>query len=143
MGEKMIKHNNGDVSDKEIKTSPIRIRPWKPCLRDEDKLGREPFATISFGNVVMEVDCTFFRFLTFDVESMFYDKAKATGDAGLGEIVKEMSASLYQEIPSNHRDNMKDKMSISDYPLHPINEEVDWDTDNLSTLKCVEYKYDD
>ena len=51
-----------------MKTSKIKIRPFIPWKKDEEKEGREPFAVLKYGNVEVELDYTLMLDLTIKEE---------------------------------------------------------------------------
>ena len=107
-----------------METSKIRIRPFVPWAKDEEKEGREPFAILKYGNVEVEIDYTIMRLLTLDVKSDLYCQVASVAKAGFDEIIKEMDLHLYGKLPSTHRDgNHPFLKSIANNPLHPINKE--------------------
>lgn len=109
-----------------MKTSRITIRPFIPFKKDEEKEGREPYATLEYGNVKIEIDYSIMRFLNLDVKSDLYNKTKSIAKAGFEEIIKEMDLQLYGELPSTHRDsNHRYLKSITYNHLHPINKEIE------------------
>ena len=112
----------------ELKTSKVRIRPFKPCLKDEEKEGREPFAVLSYGGVEIEIDYTIFRSLRFDNKADYFCKTVSVGTYALKEIINEMEYNLYGDefgLPGLHRDGnhlfVKNKLMN---PIHPENPEV-------------------
>jgi len=104
-----------------MKTSELNIRPFKPSKLDEGKEGREPFATLTFGNVTLELDYTIIRDLKMDNKSdLAYGAVSAFGK-GMEEIFNEMNLDLYRDMPANHRDN-KNSRYVQDRfrnPYHP------------------------
>jgi chromosomal replication initiation ATPase DnaA len=108
-----------------------------PCKKDEEKEGREPFAVLKYGNVVIELDYTIMRYLTIDNESHVFTKAAGTAIAAFQEIIKEMDAVLYDHIPFHHRDSDSEYLnSMTHNPLHPTNkEEVVWCKDSKEEIQ--------
>jgi len=112
-----------------METSKIKIRPFIPSMKDEEKEGREPFAVLKYGNVEIEIDYTIMRFLSFNVESGCYWKTKSIAKAGFEEILKEMNLHLWGDLPLTHRDgNHPFLKSITNNHLHPINKEIKYIT---------------
>lgn len=105
-----------------MKTSKIKIRPFIPCLKDEEKEGREPFAILKYGNVTVELDYTIIQSLTIDNHSLI--KATSIGISSFREIMKEMVFDMTGVLPNNHRDCENRNSSITHDPLHPSNEEI-------------------
>ena len=85
-----------------MKTSKIKIRPWKPIKEDK----REPFAVLKYGNVTIELDYTIMRMVEFNAGHI-WTKTSCIANAALNEVIKEMEANIYDRLPSNHRDAMK------------------------------------
>jgi len=104
------------------KTSKIKIRPYVPYLKDEDKEGREPFAILKYGNIEVELDYTIIRYLDLDVSSDNWIKTRAIFISAMKEIDREMTMDLTGEMIQGHRDSKTRYVeSITHNPLHPIN----------------------
>ena len=111
-----------------MKTSKIKIRPFIPSMKNEVADGREPFAILRYGNVEIELDYTIIRTLKLDIESDLYTKTISIAHAGFNEIMREMDFDLYGKLPSTHRDGEHPFLkSITNNPLHPINDEIKTD----------------
>lgn len=105
-----------------MKTSKIKIRPFIPCMKDEVKDGREPFAVLKYGNIEIEFDYTIIRHLKLDMLSDCYTKTVSLASAGIDEILKEMDLDLYGRMPDYHRDSDKAKrLPMTHNHLHPFN----------------------
>ena len=105
-----------------IKTQ-IKVRPFIPYMKDEIVDGREPFATLTYGGVTVELDYTLMRMLSIDSKShdMFLNIGLA--HSAFNEIIKEMDFHLYGKLPSTHRDGDHPILqAIDKNPLHPIND---------------------
>ena len=80
-----------------MKTSKLRLRPFMPlaeAIGSSDNLTkneREQYATLSYGGVTIELDYTILRYLSLDVKSLWFLKAKGIFNLGLDEILKEMA----------------------------------------------------
>jgi len=126
-----------------MKTSKLKLRPFIPhgMLATGDReldeqnreifkkgglLGREQYATLSYGNVTIELDYSIFRRLSLDV-GRCYDRERAIFNLGKEEILKEMkinSQDLDEPDPTAwFRDNPA-KCSIT-HPWSPLRREED------------------
>jgi len=105
-----------------METSKINIRPFTPCLKDEDKNGREEYDTLTYGNITIELDQTIIDYLTLNSQSEYMIKICRIFDCGIDEIKNEMWAKIEGKLQPHHRDSqsafVKDPyMNI----LHPDN----------------------
>jgi len=102
-----------------MKTSKLKLRPFIPTMRDEEKDGREPYATLKYGNILIELDYTILRSLKLNIQGM--DQVTALFASGIDEIQMEMNMDMGHE-PYGHRDqNLPYMKSLTHYALHPIN----------------------
>ena len=107
-----------------IDTSKIKIRPFVPFAKDEEKEGREPYAVLKYGNVEIELDYTVMRMLSIDSKSSVTYNLRSITHSAFEEIIKEMNYDLYGKLPNTHRDGDHPFLtSISENPLHPINKD--------------------
>jgi len=105
-----------------IKTSKLLVRPFKPI---EEGADREPFATLTYGNVTVEIDYTIMRYLQLDIESINYAKTVGMAGRAFEEILNEMLVTMHGSIPRYHRDTEEFKqLPFTHNPLHPNNEGV-------------------
>ena len=79
-----------------MKTSKLRLRPFMPLAEQigsgyEPIKEREQYATLSYGGVTIELDYTILRYLSLDVKSLWFLKAKSIFNLGLDEILTEMA----------------------------------------------------
>lgn len=110
---------------KEIETSKIIIRPYKPWAKDEVKNGREPYAILSYGNINMEIDYTLLNSLQFKLESESWIRSSCIISAGKDEILREMYTIMDGKLPKHHRDNKtKYTECLTHNPLHSFNKEI-------------------
>ena len=126
-----------------MKTSKLKLRPFIPysmvetgdkeldeankaAFKKKGMLKREQFATLSYGNVTIELDYTIFMRLSLDV-GRCYDRERAIFNLGKEEILKEMninSQDLDEPDPTAwFRDNPA-KCSIT-HPWSPLRREED------------------
>lgn len=127
-----------------MNTSKLVLRPYMPTgmlatgdekedgeLREKLKadfgnLKREQYATLSYGNVTIELDYTIFIRLSLDVGHQ-YDREKQIFNLGKEEILQEMNINAEGlDKPSDNswfRDN-PDKCSIT-HPWSPLCRESD------------------
>ena len=101
-----------------MNTTKIKIRPFVPYAKDEEKEGREPYAIL----IEIELDYTIMRQLTIDSRSQVDVKTPAIAKAAFEEILKEMELELRNSLPDTHRDgNHPHLKSITQNHLHSIN----------------------
>ena len=126
-----------------MKTSKLVLRPFIPtgmvatgdAKEDEKRLAllkqmgnakREQFATLSYGNVTIELDYTIFMRLTLNVGNV-YDRERAIFNLGKEEILTEMSINSEGLDKPNEitwfRDN-PEKCSIT-HPWSPLRRKED------------------
>ena len=86
------------------KTSSLRVRPFIPCMKDEEKDGREEFATLTYGNVTVELDYTILRNIRLYDQSPYMAKTVSIFHAAVREIVREMHVVMDGRIPDHHRE---------------------------------------
>ena len=102
--------------------SKLTVRPFIPTMKDETKEGREPFATLSFGDVTIEIDITIFRSLTLDLGSDLYTKTCQLFEYARKEMEREMWEEIDGERDPHHRDGTSRFASDPDRnPIHPKN----------------------
>lgn len=128
-----------------VKTSKLVLRPFIPtgmvasgnAEEDAKRIGflkenrmdrREQYATLTYGNVTIELDYTIFMRLSLDVGKQ-YDRERAIFNLGKDEILTEMDLNSggRDELDPNswHRDN-PEKCSIT-HPTSPLaNESGNW-----------------
>lgn len=105
-----------------METSKIKIRPFIPCMKDEEKEGREPYAILKYGNIEIELDYSIISNLNLNIKSDIFAKTVSITNAGFKEIEKEMSLKVWGKLPNTHRDGDHPYLkSVIDNPLHPIN----------------------
>ena len=112
-----------------MKTSKLKVRPFIPFAKDEEKDGREPFAILKYGNIKIEIDYTILRYLTLDTKSPYMYKTCCIFNTSIEEIIKEMNLTLDKKLPRYHRDAKTERErkwldSFSYNPLHPDNKEI-------------------
>lgn len=101
----------------------IKIRPFVPIQKPEK---REPFATLTYGGVTIEIDLTILRNVKLDNESLYFLKTRSIFAAGISEIEREMWSDINGELPRYHRDNENTQYhneNFSHNPLHRDNVE--------------------
>ena len=77
-----------------MKTSKLVLRPFMPVA---EKIGtefsttgkREPYATLTYGNVTIQLDYTIFRLL--EIETKYYHREREIFNLGKEEILHEMA----------------------------------------------------
>ena len=128
-----------------VKTSKLVLRPFIPTgmvasgnaeedakridfLKEKKMDRREQYATLTYGNVTIELDYTIFMRLSLDV-GKYYDRERAIFNLGKDEILTEMALNRggSDELDPNswHRDN-PEKCSIT-HPTSPLaNESGNW-----------------
>lgn len=105
-----------------IKTK-IKVRPFIPYIKDEEIEGREPFATLTYGDITIELDYTIMRMLSIDNRSHIMFNTIGLAHGAFNEIIKEMDYHIYGKLPNTHRDGDHPILkAIDKNPLHPINE---------------------
>jgi len=108
-----------------METSKINIRPFIPCMKDEEKDGREEFAVLTYGNVRVEIDQTILGYLSLNSESDLMQKTCCIFSAAIKEMEKEMWTNIEGKIPPHHRDSGTTFVSnFTHNPLHLDNENV-------------------
>lgn len=131
-----------------MKTSKLKLRPFiagrqietgdkelddkqRKMLLELKADKREPFATLTFGNVTIELDYTIFRKLELEVGHE-YDRVRDIFNLGKEEMLKEMDMAIdgREEVDENtwFRDNPK-KCSITH-----INSPLRLEEDNWRSL---------
>ena len=110
----------------------IKIRPFIPVLKDEEKEGREPFATLGFGGVTVEIDLTLLRSVTVNNESPQFLQTCCIFNAAIKEIEREMWSDLDGEIPRYHRDCEATKHHNDNFTHNPLHR------DNVGHISIVE-----
>jgi hypothetical protein len=109
-----------------METSKIKIRPFIPCMKDEEKDGREEFATLKYGNVEIQIDQTILEYLTLNSQSDLMIKTTSIFRAGVAEMKREMWTKLENKLPPHHRDS--GSLYVKDFaynPLHVMNKEIE------------------
>jgi hypothetical protein len=108
-----------------MKTSKVILRPFIPCLKDEQKDGREPFAVLKYGNVEVELDYTIMLQLEIDNEADCMYKTVGLANRAFKEIVHEMHCDMDKKIPDLHRDgshpSVLDEWNNDMHPNSPFN----------------------
>ena len=105
-----------------MKTSKINIRPFIPCLKDEEKDGREEFAVLTYGNIRIEIDQTILDYVSLNSQSDFMVKTCSIFSAAISEMKREMWAQIEGKLPPHHRDSETPFVSnFTHNPLHKNN----------------------
>ena len=102
----------------------LRVRPFIPFLKDEEKESREPYAQLVYGGVTIEIDLTILRSLNLNLESSLYTQANSLFSGAIAEMQREMWSDIDGKISPYHRDaDPKHPIydSITHNPLHPDN----------------------
>ena len=101
-----------------METTKIKIRPFIPFAKDEQKEGREPFALLTYGNVTIELDYTLLNYLRLDVQSGCWSKTQSICNRGIEEILNEMYLAMDGKLPKYHRDT--DRFKNLPYSKNPL-----------------------
>jgi len=111
------------MNDK-IKTN-ILVRPFIPGMKDEAKDGREPFVTLTYGGVTIEIDYTLMLSLAVDNKSPYMNKTVGMSAYAFKEIIREMEYHMDGFLNEYHRDGGKAQgLGFCHYPLHESQAEV-------------------
>lgn len=95
-------------------TTPVRIRPHIPISEE-----REPYATLRYGNIVVELGYTVMQYIRLDLRSSAWSHTASICAAAFKEIMHEMNYALYGNRDNCHRDGDHPYVSAIDRnPLH-------------------------
>ncbi len=107
-----------------METSKIKIRPFVPCLKNEEEEGREEYAVLKYGNIEIELDQTIMEYLKIDCGADSFTKTVSIAGAAFAEIIREMYVKNTGKLPAHHRDTESNYVqSITHNHLHPSNTE--------------------
>jgi hypothetical protein len=73
------------------------IRPFIPCMKDEIKEGREPFAVLKYKDIEIELDYTIMLNLILDFKSDIWCSTVMEYEKGKNKIIKEMQKEIDNE----------------------------------------------
>lgn len=100
-------------------SSELYIRPFVPGAGDDAIGGREPFATLTYSNITIELDYTFMR----NVSSSSIGSQDRLFALGCEQILKDMEYDIYNEQPYDHRDTQKYREQAAQNKYWTINTE--------------------